>query len=153
MMGVLIRGYLVSPKFSVPLSAKLCVGPTKVLELWECTRRALSHIHRCQVWWVSEFTRRRSGQNVEFLCVSVRHAFERQRLCARFRHEGVNDFDALVCNCAPVFNFIRLPAIGDTTKCRSPKNGKIWVLSLPEGDRTNRSRRNLARSVYTMGLL
>jgi len=34
-MGVLIRRYLVSPKFSVPLAAKLCVGPTKVLELWE----------------------------------------------------------------------------------------------------------------------
>jgi len=35
-MGVLIRGYLVSRKFSVPLAAKLCVGPTKVLELWPC---------------------------------------------------------------------------------------------------------------------
>ena len=31
-MGVLIRWYLVSPKFSVLLVAKLCVGPTKVLE-------------------------------------------------------------------------------------------------------------------------
>ena len=35
-----------------------------------------------------------------------------------------NDFDALVCSCAPVFKFIRLPVIGDTTKCRSPKNEK-----------------------------
>ena len=122
MMGVLIRGYLVSPKFSVPLAAKLCVGPTKVLELWERTRRALSHIHRCQVWWNSLAAG--AARNVEFLCVFVRHAFERQSLCARFRHEGVNDFDALVCSCAPVFNFIRLSAVGDTTKCRSPKNGK-----------------------------
>ena len=24
-----------------------------------------------------------------FVCLSVRHAFERQRLCARFRREGV----------------------------------------------------------------
>jgi len=24
-----------------------------------------------------------------FVCLSVRHAFERQSLCARFRHEGV----------------------------------------------------------------
>jgi len=56
-------------------------------------------------------------------CV-VRHTFERQSLCARFRHEVVNDFDALVCSCAPVFNFIRLPAIADTTKCRSPKKRK-----------------------------
>jgi len=33
-----------------------------------------------------------------FVCLSVRHAFERQSLCARFRHEGVgvrNDFDAV----------------------------------------------------------
>ena len=32
-------------------------------------------------------------KNVEFVCLSaclsVRHAFERQRLCARFPHEGV----------------------------------------------------------------
>ena len=28
-------------------------------------------------------------KNVEFFCLSVRHAFERQRLCARFRYEGV----------------------------------------------------------------
>jgi len=36
----------------------------------------------------------RVAQNVEFfvclfVCLSVRHTFERQRLCARFRHEGV----------------------------------------------------------------
>jgi len=34
------------------------------------------------------------------VCLHVRHAFERQRLCARFRYEGVgvvyrNDFDAV----------------------------------------------------------
>ena len=32
------------------------------------------------------------AKNVEFfclsVCLSVRHAFERQSLCARFRHEG-----------------------------------------------------------------
>jgi len=36
----------------------------------------------------------RVTKNVEFfvclsVCLSVRHAFERQSLCARFRHEGV----------------------------------------------------------------
>jgi len=35
-----------------------------------------------------------AAKTVEFLCVFVRHAFERQSLCARFRHEGINDFDA-----------------------------------------------------------
>jgi len=46
----------------------------------------------------SDFTRRRGGQK-RFLSLSVRHACERQSLCARFRHEGVvkyrNDFDAI----------------------------------------------------------
>jgi len=39
----------------------------------------------------AEFGVARVGQNRVFLsvCLSVRHAFERQRLCARFRHEGV----------------------------------------------------------------
>jgi len=35
--------------------------------------------------------------------------------------------------------------IGDNTKCWSPKNGKKWGFSSTEGDRINRSRRNLAR--------
>jgi len=55
-----------------------------------------------------------------FVCLSVRHAFE--RLFARIRHEGVgvqNDFDAVgqgkVCGCAPVLNFLRLMPIGDIT--------------------------------------
>jgi len=30
-----------------------------------------------------------AAKNVEFVCLFVRHAFERQRLCARFHHEGV----------------------------------------------------------------
>ena len=40
-----------------------------------------------------------AAKNVDFfVCLSVRHAFERRRLCARFRHEGVgvqNDFDVV----------------------------------------------------------
>jgi len=42
------------------------------------------------------------------------------------------------------FNFLRLPPTGDTTKCRIPKNGKIWGLP-PEGDRINRSKRIFSR--------
>ena len=42
--------------------------------------------------WISPATG--TAENVELfvclsVCLSVRHAFERQRLCARFRHEGV----------------------------------------------------------------
>jgi len=32
----------------------------------------------------------RTAKNVAFfVCLSAHHAFERQRLCARFRHKGV----------------------------------------------------------------
>jgi len=62
------------------------------------------------------------AKNVEFFCLSVclfvRHAFERQRLCARFRHEGVGVQKRFWC-C-----WIGLPL--SNTKCRSPKNGKNW---------------------------
>jgi len=61
-----------------------------VFEVQERARGALSP---CQVWWGSDFTRRRGGQKRLAFCLSVclfvRQAFERQRLCARFRHEGV----------------------------------------------------------------
>ena len=43
-----------------------------------------------------------------------------------------------------VLNVLRLMPIADITKCRSPKNGKNWGFSPPDGDRINRSRRNLA---------
>jgi len=45
-----------------------------------------------------------AAKNVDFfvclsVCLFVRHTFDRQRLCARFRHEGVrvyrNDVDAV----------------------------------------------------------
>ena len=62
----------------------------KVLEVQE---RAQGPLSSCQVWLGSDFTRRWVAKNVKFLCLfvllSVRHAFERQRLFARFRHEGV----------------------------------------------------------------
>jgi len=63
----------------------------KVLEVQEHARGPLSPR---QVWWGSDFTRRRAAKNVEFfvclsLCLSVRHTFEHQSLCTQFRHEGV----------------------------------------------------------------
>jgi len=63
--------------------------PPKVLEVQERARRPLSP---CQVWaWTSPAAG--AAKNVEFfclsVCLSVRHAFERHSLCARFRHEGI----------------------------------------------------------------
>jgi len=48
------------------------------------------------------------------------------------------------------FNFLHTLPMGDTTKCQSPKNGKIWDFSLPDGDRLNWLRQNLAhkRELY-----
>ena len=64
-----------------------------VLEVQERARGPLSPY---QVWCVSDFTRRQGGEKtLSFLSVRhaffVRHAFKRQRLFARFRHEGVGE--------------------------------------------------------------
>ena len=50
--------------------------------------------HRAKFGWGSDFTRRPGGQKRRFfvrlfVCLFVRHAFERQSLCARFRHEDI----------------------------------------------------------------
>jgi len=75
--------------FSAPSGETVRQTP-KVLEVQE---RARGTLLPCQVWWSSDFTRRRGGQKRWVFCLSaclfVLHAFERQRLCARFRHEGV----------------------------------------------------------------
>ena len=69
--GVLIWRGLVTPKFSVPLAAKLCVRHPNILEVQERARGPLSP---CQVWWRSDFTRRRDGKK-RWVFLSVCHAF------------------------------------------------------------------------------
>jgi len=61
---------LVIPKFQCPLATNLYVRPPNVLKAQERARGPLSP---CQVWWGSDFTRRRGGKNVQFLsvCLSV----------------------------------------------------------------------------------
>ena len=49
-----------------------------------------------------------------------------------------------VCSCAPVFNFLRLLSIGDTTECRSSKKAKIEVFRRQRPSEKHRSRRNVA---------
>jgi len=56
--GFKLRG-LVSPKFSVPPGGEIMCQTPKVLEVQEHARDPLS---LRQVWWGSDFTRRRSGQ-------------------------------------------------------------------------------------------
>ena len=79
-----LRG-LVTPKFSA-----LPRGET-ILEVQE---RAGSSLSPCQVWWGLGFhPPPGAAKNIEFFCLSVslsvHHAFERQSLCTRFRHEGL----------------------------------------------------------------
>ena len=69
-MGVLSWWGLVTPNFQRPLAAKVCVKPKNVLEVEERARGPLSP---CQVWWGSDFTRRRDSHKrcVFFVCLSV----------------------------------------------------------------------------------
>ena len=91
------------------------------------------------------------------LCLFVRHAFERQRLYARFRHEGVGvqkRFYAVVKGrfvvvhqCSTLSDCCQLAT---TLNAKIQKSSKNWSFSPTEGERINRSRRNLA---HTVGLL
>ena len=80
-MGVLSRGGRVSPKFPAPVSSEtMCQTPKSF-------RRAMTKFGEARISPAAGV-----AKNVEFflsVCLFVRHAFERQRLCARFRHEGV----------------------------------------------------------------
>ena len=83
--------------FIAPIAAKLCIRPPKVLELQERARGPLSP---CQVWLLLDFIHRWAAKNVKFFlffCLSVHPAFERQCLCARFRHEGVGIQKQFLC--------------------------------------------------------
>ena len=135
-MGVFnfsVDGVWLSPNFQRPLATKLCIRPQKFSRYNNVHARG--PLSPCHVWCGSDFTRRRTAKNVEFFCLSVcpfvRHAFEPQSLCVRFRHEGVGLQKRFryvgwgkVCSCAPVFNLLRLLPIDDTTKCRNPKYRK-----------------------------
>jgi len=85
-MGVLSWRGLVIPKFSAPPAAKLCVRPPKVFRgARTCSRSSITMPSMVGLGF-------QPGQKrwvFLSVCLSVRHAFERQRLCARFRHEGV----------------------------------------------------------------
>jgi len=139
-----------SPYFQRPLAAKLCARPPKVLEVQECARGSLSP---CQVWWGSDFTRRRGGQRVFLaVCLFVRHAFERQTVrpispWRRWRTETILmplDSGRFVvvhpcstfsdcCQLATemtynvfsgTLNPTHFTSLGNNTKCWSAKNGK-----------------------------
>jgi len=57
--GVISSGCLVPPNFQRPPSGETTRQTPEVLEVQERARRPLSP---CQVWWGSDFTRRRDSQ-------------------------------------------------------------------------------------------
>ena len=57
--GFKLRGSGFPQIFQRPLAAKVCVRPPNVFQMKERARGPLSP---CQVWWGSDFTRRRGGQ-------------------------------------------------------------------------------------------
>jgi len=115
------------PSFSVPSSGKTMRRTPNVLEAQELARDPLSS---CQVWCCSDFIRRRGCQKRWVFCLSpcLSVVTLLKSFCARFRYEdGVQKrfwcrWIGEGCSCAPVFNFLRLPPIGNTTKCWSSNN-------------------------------
>ena len=87
-----------------------------------------------------------AANNVEFcLSVCLFVTVVNVRDCAHDFAKKALEYRSMVFSCAPLLNVLRLLTTADTTKCPSPKNGKDWGFSPPEGDRINRSIRNLAR--------
>ena len=56
---IVVEGVWFPPNFQRPLAAKLCVRPQTFFKVKERARGPLSP---CQLWWGSDFTRRRGGQ-------------------------------------------------------------------------------------------
>ena len=95
------------------------------------------------------------AKNVEyFVCLSVRHAFERQSLCARFRHEGVGARKRFWCrwiggrfvvvhSCSTFWDWWELATSVNAEVQKRQKTAKLGFSS-PQDDRINRSRRNFA---------
>ena len=131
-MGVLSKGGLVSPKYSVPPRGETMHQTPKRFRGQERARGSLSP---CQVWppgWPKRW----------FFCLSdcLFVTLLNVRACvsdfAMKALEYWNDFDT--CS-----------TFSDCRQLATPQNaevqkGKNWRLSPPEGDRINRSRRNLA---------
>ena len=88
---------MVIPKRSAPLATKLCVVPPKVLEVHNVLEVLY---HRAKFGWARISSAAGATKTLSFLsvCLHVRHAFERQSLCADFAMKALeyrNDFDTV----------------------------------------------------------
>jgi len=73
--------------FSDPLASKLCVEPQT---FWRCKNVLEVLYHRAKFGGagILPVAGRPKTLSLLSVCLFVRHAFERERLCAWFRHEG-----------------------------------------------------------------
>jgi len=145
-MRVLSWRGLVIPKFSAPPSGETVHQTPKNVHESSC--------HLAKFGGARISAAAGAAKNVAFFCLSVCLSVTLWNVgdCApNFAMKALeyrNYFDTVgygkFCRCAPVLSFLRLLPIGDTTKCGSPKYGKNWGFSPPEGGRINQSRQNLA---------
>jgi len=153
-MGVLSWRGLVIPKFSVPLAAKLCARPPKVLEVQERARGPLSP---CQVFGGARISSAAGvAKNVEFfacrfvylfVCPSRFWTSEIVRPVSPWRRWSTErlliplDRERFVV-VHPCSTFSDCCQLATPLNAEVQKNGKNWGFSPPESDRINRSRRN-----------
>jgi len=109
-LGVLSWGSRVTPKFSAPLPAKLRRTPKSYRGARTCSTYSMTRPNLVGLGFHPPPGRTKT---LSFLsvCLSVRHAVERQILCAWFCHECVIAQKRFRCRwigelvCASVFNF------------------------------------------------
>ena len=112
--------------------------------------------HRANFGWGSDFTRRRAAKKrwvFLSVCLSVcSPRFWMSEIVRpispwrRWSTEAIMialDKGRFALVYAPMLNFFILLPTSDITKCRSPKNGKIWGFSPLQGDRINAFKWNL----------
>jgi len=151
-MWVLSWGCLVTPKFSAPPSGEtMPQTPKCFLGARTCSRSSIIMptlvglgFHPPPGW----------PKTLSFLsvCLSVRHAFERQSLCARFRHEGLGVQKrfwsrwgrfVVVHPCSTLWDWCQLTTSLNAEVQKLQKRQKLGF-SPPHYHRINRWRRNFA---------
>ena len=149
-MRILSWRSLVTPKFSAPPSGQTmhqtpkCFGGART-----CSRSSITMPSLVRLGFYPPLGR---PKPFSFVCLSVRHAFERQSLCDQFRHEGVGVQKRFWCRWIGK-DFVVVhpcPTFSDCCQLVTPLNAEVqkqqnWGFSPPEGDRINLSRWNLAR--------
>jgi len=149
-MGVLSWPALLSHKLSVPPSGETMPQTSKIFEVQEGARGPLSPY---QVWWGSDFTRRRGSQKrwvFLSVCSSRFWTSEIVRPISPWRRWSTETVlmplnrgsFVVVHTCSTLSDCFQLAT---SLNAEIQKISKNWGFSPTEGNRINRSRRNLAR--------